>query len=667
MKFRSPIKLQNPFKKALPSTSKKTTKAGKRSDSSKKEDYSIDADILLAFFRSDPAISAATWTTTDNIVPGYDILPTDDSSEAEREVEEATQALEKNNWMQEMINIAANGVVFSNCYQEAHPFIMENQRQIKTYIMDTQTIKIVLEEKGENSGEVKSYDQMIDGKKVASLDPEEVIHYMTNPFGDRDKGLSLVEACLFSAAVRKFIDKFNGSIFENHKPRGVWNFSTDMDDPTYNDNVDLIIEAKNHPNKDIFLRGEKDMIGFQSFLSQQDTAFREAYTDARDEILMAMRVPKFLLIGGSNKAGGDVELQNFDRMIISRQTYYNKLVTSRLLKDIMGFTKIKFVLQKANRRDEIRELEIMQKMSGIVTLNEARVQIGLPELDEDEFPQANQIWNVGQSTSGVDSVDGQRDAEEPPKGFAKALKKNEEIELKPVNLKTEAQTIALFTKWIKDLRNVAKKEIKESRIFEKQLDPKNISDVLFASITADVLATNYTQAISNQFFSGMDQIGDHLGKNFQPNPEELKFLEDYNFDQVKDLSDKTQTRLRNILRRGLIDGKSTSAVTKEVMNELDITQRNAETLTRTELNRINSNGAMNAIKQSGLDAKKYLLITRDDRTSQISKEFEKKYGTPEQAIAIDKTFKITLRGKTFEGLVPPFHPNDRDTPIFIFE
>ena len=440
-----------------------------------------------------------------------------------------------------------------------------------------------------------------------------------------------------------------------------------MDNDTYDDNVDLIIEAKNHPNKDIFLRGEKDMIGFQSFLNQQNTAFRESYIDARDEILMAMRVPKFLLTGGSNKAGGDVELQNFDRMIISRQTYYNKVVTEELFVKQMGFTKVKFVLQKANRRDEIRELEIMQKMSGVVTLNEARIQIGLPELDEEEFPQANQIWSVGQSTSGVEQVPGQRDAEESPKGFAKAVKKNKEISLKPVDLKTEAKTISLFTKWVKDLRAVAKKEIKESRIFEKQLDPKNISDVLFASITADALALDFVEAVRGQFFSGMDQIGEPLGKNFQPNPEEMKFLEDYNFDQVKDLSDKTQTRLRNILRRGLIDGKSTSAVTKEVMNELDITQRNAETLTRTELSRVNSNGAMKAVEQSGLDAEKYLLITRDDRTSQISKEFEKKYGTPEKAIPIKKTFKITLRGKTYEGLVPPFHPNDRDTPIFVFK
>ena len=66
-------KLRNPFKKAFPSTSKKSTKAGKRADSSKKEDYSIDADILLAFFRSDPAINAAVWTTVDNVVPGYNL------------------------------------------------------------------------------------------------------------------------------------------------------------------------------------------------------------------------------------------------------------------------------------------------------------------------------------------------------------------------------------------------------------------------------------------------------------------------------------------------------------------------------------------------------------------------------------------------------------------
>lgn len=657
MKFK---KIFQVFKKSVPQTTKKVTKSGKRADSSKKEDFQANADVLLGFFRADPVINAATWVTVDNVVPGYDIEVLNDTPQAEREKEEAEEALFEDDFLDKTRNVCANLVVFADSFQEVHPFIQMAKTKVASYMLDTQSIKLNLKE----NGEIKSYDQYINGKKVASLDPEEMIHYKVNTFGDRDKGLSVVESVLYSATIRKFIEKYNASIFMNHKPRGMWTFDDTISEDKYNDNVDLIIESKNDPNKDIFLRGQKDSISFKAFTEQTETAFQAAMQQARSEIVTGMMVPPMLLgiPEGSNRAGGDIQMQTFDRRVASIQEKINYTITTELLNKRMGFKNIRFVLRKSNKRDEIRELEIIQKMTGLVTLNEARLQAGLPELDEKDYPEANEIFNpsTGNQSFSPNPIEGQRDAEK----FKKSLEVKKKVELKPVKSVQEAKALSPFLSWIKEMRSNIRKEINAFTDFKKQADPKTITEKVFQAIGVTSLSEKFIGAIKSQYFNSGDDLGKTLGVNFVPNQEELKFLEDYNFDLVKGLTDRTQENLSQTLRRGLLDGKTPNQVTDDVMKVLDKTQIEAERIVRTELNRANSQGGLNAMRETGLETKKYILIIEDKRTSDISKAFSRKYGTPEQAIPLDDEFSVHVKGKLFKGKAPPFHVNDRDSLVF---
>ncbi|HDZ15469.1 MAG TPA: hypothetical protein ENH60_11315 [Pricia sp.] len=66
-----------------------------------------------------------------------------------------------------------------------------------------------------------------------------------------------------------------------------------------------------------------------------------------------------------------------------------------------------------------------------------------------------------------------------------------------------------------------------------------------------------------------------------------------------------------------------------------------------------------------MDIRKYIIIVKDNRTSEVSFAMDSKYGSIEKSILLDKLFHVVVNGKTFEGQAPPFMPNDRDEVLYI--
>ena len=156
-------------------------------------------------------------------------------------------------------------------------------------------------------------------------------------------------------------------------------------------------------------------------------------------------------------------------------------------------------------------------------------------------------------------------------------------------------------------------------------------------------------------------------QTFQPNQEEIKFLETYNLDQVRAASQRELGKIKQILEVGLINNQSSTTI-KQALDQIRNTAINhTKTLVRTELNRANNMGSLTSMKQAGVKSTKYLLMVDDSRTSDVSKALHRKYGKEEQAINLDKEFKAISKGKTYSGLAPPFHPNDRDILAYIME
>lgn len=663
------------FRKAKPeTTTKKKARSKRTKDTNTSQAFVVTDDVLIAYAQSDPIISAGVQVTVDNICTGYSFKAKEDSDEAMNQKEEAEKLFYADNFLEKTKNIAKSLVILANGYQEKRIWIDQGKTNFKTDIIDTPSMKLKKNDKGELIG----YAQEIEGTEKVQLGVDDVVHYTANVFGSSLEGQSLISAVLYSSALKKFIEKYNGDVFANFKPRGIWTFPEEMGDEEYDQNVKEIVDNKTKSHKDIFLKGEG--IKFTSFDAQKDMDFKNALSEARLEIIVGMLVPPIMLgiPEGSNKASADVELQAFDRRISALQKSIQYKVDTEILKPL-GLDKISFVLDKASKRDEVRELERVTKMKGLVTLNEARKELGLPELDEDKFPNANMIWEDSSNGSTNDYMhddeshddymhdekkDKAKDLEKSKK-FKKSDEPKVHIELNKITDADVNSTLQIFKKWNVESKSKIREEM--SKFTKKIKDPKEIVDAVKGTVDWTILAEAYSADIVKKYIESGDFAVGKLGRNYTPRADELEFLKNYNFDLIKSMESRNTDALTNTLRRNIIEGKSISDSTTEVMGIMDKTRVDAERIVRTELNRANSSGALAGMESMGdqIIIKKYLLIVSDKRTSDVSKAFSRKYGSSEKAVSLDTIFKVVVKGKTYSGKAPPFMPNDRDTLVFV--
>lgn len=169
-----------------------------------------------------------------------------------------------------------------------------------------------------------------------------------------------------------------------------------------------------------------------------------------------------------------------------------------------------------------------------------------------------------------------------------------------------------------------------------------------------------------QFYGkGMQELEMRFDMNFEEDESKKTYLTGYTFDNIKDMNEELANKLRKELQIGLMGQESVDTIKQRIKKVMDVGEVRARMIARTETNRAENFGRLDAAKQSDLNLKKYLQITHDSRTSKISKAMHKKYGTPEQAIPLDENFRVEVEGKIFEGPAPPFHPNERDRLEFV--
>ena len=233
------------------------------------------------------------------------------------------------------------------------------------------------------------------------------------------------------------------------------------------------------------------------------------------------------------------------------------------------------------------------------------------------------------------------------KDLEKAIRfilKGEEKKLKDL-ISTEMKPYILNE--VKDLDSLIKK-IKSLLSFEGLRDITNV-------------------IVRNNYFKGWDEAEKITDKNFIPEKEAIDFLSNYTFDNIKGMNDEIVEKLRGELQRGLMAGEGVEKLKARVTKVFDVGETRAEAIARTETNRSENFGKLHAMQKSGEKVKKYLVITYDNRTSEISKAMGRKYGSEDKAIPLDQNFKVNVNGKTIEGPAPPFHVNERDTLVFIYE
>jgi len=184
------------------------------------------------------------------------------------------------------------------------------------------------------------------------------------------------------------------------------------------------------------------------------------------------------------------------------------------------------------------------------------------------------------------------------------------------------------------------------------------------------------KSIENDFRSGsLNVLGQANRKDLKPIPptkKELEMFEQNISDNIKGVTDEMSKRIRLEIRDSILNNETNLQLSKrldKIFNGKNPTRFKYEDrlklIARTERTNVLNASGLKTAKRIGFKYK-YLDMVNDERTSEISKAFNKKYGTPEQAIPINEEFKITLNGKTYGGQAPSFHPNDRDILRYLF-
>ena len=173
-------------------------------------------------------------------------------------------------------------------------------------------------------------------------------------------------------------------------------------------------------------------------------------------------------------------------------------------------------------------------------------------------------------------------------------------------------------------------------------------------------------AMSNSYDKGLQQSEKEFDMNFMPNVQSKVNLTELGTEGLKDFETQMMDKLKGELMRGMVDGETNFQIKKRLTDFFSKRpnpsrfnwEDRLEMILRTEKNRARNLGVMDGAVQSGFKGlKKWLLVTEDQRTSNICMAEHVKYGSKEKSIPLDKEFIIKVDNKVYRQKRPPFHPN----------
>ncbi len=325
-----------------------------------------------------------------------------------------------------------------------------------------------------------------------------------------------------------------------------------------------------------------------------------------------------------------------------------------------------FDIEDEKKKWDLFDLQIR---TGAITINEVRIKEGLDELDESELP--GEVQEV--TDEEVSELEGRKPKDPKPKeSIARAEKKAIDVDFTDVQV-----AIVNILKSVKPkVINALRSEVANDRLTQI----KSFSSVLAAIgrvLNLDSLKGLIEIATANLFNKGINEVKNLVEQegivtqSITANQNQIKFLSEMTFSNIKGMEADLQNKLRQQIRMGIINGDGIGRMAERVKSVFDVSQNRAEAIARTESNRAENGGALQAAKDIQTDKirlKKYLLWTNDKRTSELTKALHAKYGDEEKAIGLDENFELKFGKQIISQPAPPFHVRDRDQLIaFIVE
>jgi len=190
----------------------------------------------------------------------------------------------------------------------------------------------------------------------------------------------------------------------------------------------------------------------------------------------------------------------------------------------------------------------------------------------------------------------------------------------------------------------------------KLKDTRDVVKFLGALLTFEGLKEISDITIREVFQKGWDKSEEILNRNIMMNQEVIEVLKDHTFNNIQGMTEEIADDLRQELQRGFINGEGITQLKERVDKVFDVGEERAVMIARTETNRAENQGSLQAMRRSGETMTKTWLAAKDDRTSAICNRLDG------QIVGLNEKFKDTTTSQVFD--TPPAHVNCRSTLIF---
>jgi HK97 family phage portal protein len=220
----------------------------------------------------------------------------------------------------------------------------------------------------------------------------------------------------------------------------------------------------------------------------------------------------------------------------------------------------------------------------------------------------------------------------------------------------ERSIVYLIKQNEKKLKELLEKEYGKDKLSEiKSVD--DIAKAIKRIVTFEGLKTINDAVIKHTFMKGWDNAEKQLERNFVINKGAIQYLQDYTFSNIVDLTEEIKNDIRAELERGIMAGEGITNLKNRVAKVFDVGENRAEMIARTETNRAENQGKLQAFKSSDEDFVKRWVATKDDRTSPVCMRLNG------QTVGLNENFKDKQSG--WEGPCPPAHVNCRSAVVYI--
>lgn len=234
------------------------------------------------------------------------------------------------------------------------------------------------------------------------------------------------------------------------------------------------------------------------------------------------------------------------------------------------------------------------------------------------------------------------------------LRENERLD----ETRLERSIVYILGQNEKAISDLIEAEVGKNTIKEiKSVD--DIANKIKSLLTFEGLKNISNAVIRNVFMRGWEASEKQLDKNFIVNKNAIDYIQNYTFENIKNMTDELANDLRGELQRGIMEGEGTDKLTARVKGVFEKTKSRAEAIARTETTRAENQGKLQAFKASGVKMKKKWVAANDARTSEQCKRMDG------QIVGMDENFTDPKSG--FEGSCPPGHVNCRSTVVFLTE